>query len=95
MTSHVKGLWFNPPRRRRHLMKSVLDWHLLYDSLLKMTSKVDANVILTTVAPIMLPDLMALLRSTLLLLMFYVASRPPRLRGDFRPFVMWYYPDFS
>jgi hypothetical protein len=94
MTSHVRGLWFNPPRRRRHLMKSILPWHILYDSLLKMASNVDANVILTAVAPIILPDLMASLR-TLLLLTFYVVSRPSRLRGDFRPFVMWYYPDFS
>ncbi|KIM87338.1 hypothetical protein PILCRDRAFT_63658, partial [Piloderma croceum F 1598] len=28
----------NPPRRRRSFMKSLLDWHLLYDSLLNITS---------------------------------------------------------
>jgi len=44
MTSHVRGLWSNPPRRRRHLVKSILNWHTLYDSLLKMTSNVDENV---------------------------------------------------
>ncbi|KAH9890498.1 Mak10-domain-containing protein [Cubamyces lactineus] len=32
---HVRSNWFNPPRRRRHLMKDVLQWHQLYDVLLK------------------------------------------------------------
>ncbi|KAI0657175.1 Mak10-domain-containing protein [Cubamyces menziesii] len=35
MIPHVRSNWFNPPRRRRHLMKDVLQWHQLYDMLLK------------------------------------------------------------
>ncbi|KAI8974244.1 Mak10-domain-containing protein [Trametes punicea] len=35
MIPHVKSHWYNPPRRRRHLMKEVLQWHILYDVLLK------------------------------------------------------------
>ncbi|KAI9069479.1 Mak10-domain-containing protein [Trametes sanguinea] len=32
---HVRSNWFNPPRRRRHLMKEVLQWHILCDMLQK------------------------------------------------------------
>ncbi len=28
---HVRSCWYNPPRRRRHLMKEVLQWHILFD----------------------------------------------------------------
>ncbi|EGN96405.1 hypothetical protein SERLA73DRAFT_76363 [Serpula lacrymans var. lacrymans S7.3] len=30
VTGHVKAMWFNPPRRRRYLIKSLIDWHELY-----------------------------------------------------------------
>ncbi|KAI0373145.1 Mak10-domain-containing protein [Pilatotrama ljubarskyi] len=35
MAPHIRSNWYNPPRRRRHLMKEVLEWHQLYDVLLK------------------------------------------------------------
>ncbi|OJT02029.1 N-alpha-acetyltransferase, 35 NatC auxiliary subunit [Trametes pubescens] len=34
MTPHVRSSWYNPPRRRRHLMKEVLQWHMLHEVLL-------------------------------------------------------------
>ena len=34
MVPHIRSSWFNPPRRRRHLMKEVLQWHMLYDVML-------------------------------------------------------------
>lgn len=44
MTSHIRALWHNNPRSRRHLAKSALDWHALYDLLLNITSHVRPNV---------------------------------------------------
>ncbi|KAI0781517.1 Mak10-domain-containing protein [Trametes elegans] len=35
MIPHIRSNWFNPPRRRRYLMKEVLQWHTLYDCLIK------------------------------------------------------------
>ncbi|KAG6916900.1 hypothetical protein DXG01_004733 [Tephrocybe rancida] len=32
------GLWLNPPRRRRHLVNSLLDWHRVYDMLSEITA---------------------------------------------------------
>ncbi|KAF6764625.1 Mak10 subunit, NatC N-terminal acetyltransferase-domain-containing protein [Ephemerocybe angulata] len=29
--SQVKSLWLNPPRLRRYMMRSVVDWHTVYD----------------------------------------------------------------
>ncbi|KAI0695107.1 Mak10 subunit, NatC N-terminal acetyltransferase-domain-containing protein [Cerioporus squamosus] len=35
LVPHVRSSWYNPPRRRRHLMKEVLQWHILYDVMLQ------------------------------------------------------------
>ncbi|GBE82822.1 Mak10-domain-containing protein [Sparassis crispa] len=37
---HVRSQWSNPPRRRRHLMKSVLEWHDLYAAIVELTSQI-------------------------------------------------------
>lgn len=34
ITPHVRSSWYNQPRRRRHLMKEVLQWHMLHEVLL-------------------------------------------------------------
>ncbi|KAI0806725.1 Mak10 subunit, NatC N-terminal acetyltransferase-domain-containing protein [Fomes fomentarius] len=31
----IRSHWYNPPRRRRRLMKEVLQWHMLYDMMSK------------------------------------------------------------
>ncbi|KAF9557743.1 Mak10-domain-containing protein [Agrocybe pediades] len=33
ITPHIRALWNNPPRRRRFVMKSLVEWHTLYDAL--------------------------------------------------------------
>ncbi|KAI1791577.1 Mak10 subunit, NatC N-terminal acetyltransferase-domain-containing protein [Ganoderma leucocontextum] len=35
LVPYVRSNWYNPPRRRRHLMKEVLQWHMLHDTMLK------------------------------------------------------------
>ena len=35
MVPRIRSHWYNPPRRRRHLMKEVLQWHMLYDVMSK------------------------------------------------------------
>lgn len=41
---HIRSLWFNPPRRRRHFMKSLLDWHALYDISVRLVDELDLEV---------------------------------------------------
>jgi len=41
ITPHIKGLWYNPPRRRRHFMKSLLGWHGFHDILVNLVSELD------------------------------------------------------
>ncbi|THH13088.1 hypothetical protein EW146_g7094 [Bondarzewia mesenterica] len=36
--NNIKSSWFNPPRRRRQLSNSLLDWHASYDMFMEMTS---------------------------------------------------------
>ncbi|KAJ6567144.1 Mak10 subunit, NatC N-terminal acetyltransferase-domain-containing protein [Mycena capillaripes] len=38
MTEYIRALWFNPPRRRRFFMKSLLDLHIYYTRLIDITS---------------------------------------------------------
>jgi len=40
MIAHIRSQFYNPPRRRRYLAKSVLQWHKLYDQLLQLISHV-------------------------------------------------------
>ncbi|KAL1746476.1 Mak10 subunit, NatC N-terminal acetyltransferase-domain-containing protein [Schizophyllum fasciatum] len=36
---HIKAQWANPPRRRRYLSRSVVEWHALYDTLEEVVSR--------------------------------------------------------
>ncbi|ESK85192.1 amino-acid n-acetyltransferase subunit [Moniliophthora roreri MCA 2997] len=40
---HIRGLWFNPPRRRRFLSASLLDWHNIYDTLTIISEDLDRS----------------------------------------------------
>ncbi|KAF9480902.1 hypothetical protein BDN70DRAFT_877091 [Pholiota conissans] len=41
ITPHFRALWYNPPRRRRHFMKALLEWHGLYDTLVQITDDLE------------------------------------------------------
>ncbi|KAF8162736.1 Mak10 subunit, NatC N-terminal acetyltransferase-domain-containing protein [Crassisporium funariophilum] len=41
ITPHMRALWNNPPRKRRHFMKSLVEWHNLYDILMQITHNLD------------------------------------------------------
>ncbi|KAF8875691.1 Mak10 subunit, NatC N-terminal acetyltransferase-domain-containing protein [Infundibulicybe gibba] len=55
-----KGLWYNPPRRRRFLVKSLLEWHVLFH---------DLSTIVAQLAPLERPgpDVMAYIPACALL----------------------------
>ncbi|KAJ4475557.1 Mak10 subunit, NatC N-terminal acetyltransferase-domain-containing protein [Lentinula aciculospora] len=40
---HIRGLWNNPARRRRFLVKSILDWHMIYDTLCVLVEGLDTT----------------------------------------------------
>lgn len=41
---HIRGLWNNPARRRRFLVKSIFDWHIIYDTLCALVEGLDVSV---------------------------------------------------
>ncbi|KAJ3807472.1 Mak10 subunit, NatC N-terminal acetyltransferase-domain-containing protein [Lentinula aff. lateritia] len=43
MIPHIRGLWNNPARRRRFLVKSIFDWHIIYDTLCVLVEGLDAS----------------------------------------------------
>ncbi|KAF8959765.1 Mak10 subunit, NatC N-terminal acetyltransferase-domain-containing protein [Flammula alnicola] len=43
ITPHFRALWNNPPRRRRHFMKALMEWHSLYDTLVQITDNLDVE----------------------------------------------------
>ncbi|KAL0563501.1 N-alpha-acetyltransferase, non-catalitic subunit [Marasmius crinis-equi] len=38
---YIKGMWYNPPRRRRLLADSLLEWHMIYDMFTVMVNLTD------------------------------------------------------
>lgn len=44
ISNHIKLFWFNLPRRRRHLMKSLLDWQSLHDAFNLLAAQVVVSV---------------------------------------------------
>ena len=44
ISNHIKLFWFNIPRRRRHLMKSLLDWQSLHDAFNLLAAQVVVSV---------------------------------------------------
>ncbi|KAK7438437.1 N-alpha-acetyltransferase, non-catalitic subunit [Stygiomarasmius scandens] len=42
---HIRGQWFNPPRRRRHLAKEILEWHIVYDKLSLAVADLDYSAL--------------------------------------------------
>ncbi|GAW03142.1 glycoside hydrolase [Lentinula edodes] len=40
---HIRGLWNNPARRRRFLVKSIYDWHIIYDTLCVLVEGLDVS----------------------------------------------------
>jgi hypothetical protein len=41
---HIQSAWFNPPRRRRFLARSLLEWQELYDATSALGEKGDPTV---------------------------------------------------
>lgn len=44
MTPHIRALWYNRPRRRRHFAKSLVDWQHVYDVLMEIVGELDTSV---------------------------------------------------
>lgn len=55
MIPHIRGNWSNPPRRRRHLMKTLVGWHHCFDAISEMMLFVDVSVRLPLL-PILTPS---------------------------------------
>ena len=47
MTSYIRSLWYNQPRCRRELAKSLLEWHALYDLVVRVINQLPPPVRLT------------------------------------------------
>lgn len=41
---YIRSYWSNPPRRRRYFMKSILNWHTIYDLLVQIRDGIDVSV---------------------------------------------------
>ncbi|THV06920.1 hypothetical protein K435DRAFT_960172 [Dendrothele bispora CBS 962.96] len=42
---HIRGQWFNPPRRRRHFAKEIFEWHVVYDILSIIITDLDYSTL--------------------------------------------------
>ena len=55
LLGHIQSTWFNPPRRRRFLSRSLLEWQELYDATSALGEKGSPTV---SVSYLMVPRLL-------------------------------------
>ncbi|KAF8061759.1 Mak10 subunit, NatC N-terminal acetyltransferase-domain-containing protein [Lyophyllum atratum] len=90
ITPHIRGLWLNPPRRRRHLAKSLLDWHNLYDLLTDLTSGLDGTSLPKDSIFMCLPKVALIWRLSAIREVVFSGFQLDLFSSEERPFAYWY-----
>lgn len=90
LISYVKSYWSNPPRRRRHLSNSLLEWHVLYNSWANMVSTLHTeneteHAILNAVLSIIL-----IWRLRIIVEVIFAGFQLDLYVADELPFAYWY-----
>ncbi|KAF5387015.1 hypothetical protein D9615_002044 [Tricholomella constricta] len=86
----ILGLWLNPPRRRRHLAKSLLDWHKLYDALREITTELEKNNLPKNHIVMQLPNVALIWRLSAIREVIFSAFQLELYSLEERPFAYWY-----
>ncbi|GLB35595.1 putative mak10 subunit, NatC N(alpha)-terminal acetyltransferase [Lyophyllum shimeji] len=90
ITPHIRGLWLNPPRRRRHLAKSLLDWHKLYDLLTDITTTLQGTTSPKDGLIMQLPKVALIWRLSTIREVIFSGFQLELFSLEERPFAYWY-----
>ncbi|EIM82360.1 Mak10-domain-containing protein [Stereum hirsutum FP-91666 SS1] len=90
LTKRIQIAWYNPPRRRRALCNSLLDWHVVYDLLQHMSLCVTTTDTADLTLLLLLPKLALLWRLETILDVILSGFELDLYVADERPFAYWY-----
>ncbi|KAG5721407.1 N-alpha-acetyltransferase, 35 NatC auxiliary subunit [Termitomyces sp. T112] len=87
---HIKGQWLNPPRRRRHLVNSLLNWHKVYDILSEITTSLESTLLPKTSITMHLPKVPLVWRLSAIREIIFSGFQLELLSLEERPFAYYY-----
>ncbi|PPR02186.1 hypothetical protein CVT26_012126 [Gymnopilus dilepis] len=87
---HVRALWHNPPRRRRHFMKALVEWHSLYDSLVHTVQNLEMEDLPPNNVLSRLPDIALSWRLSLVQEVVLSGFQLELYAPQEKPFSYWY-----
>ncbi|KDR82005.1 hypothetical protein GALMADRAFT_221894 [Galerina marginata CBS 339.88] len=90
ITPHIRAQWSNPPRRRRHFMKALLEWHALYDSLAQIRDNIDLEDLPRGHLLAKLPDTVLLWRLSIVREIVLSGFQLELYSDEERSFAYWY-----
>ncbi|KAF8801418.1 hypothetical protein BYT27DRAFT_7198198 [Phlegmacium glaucopus] len=90
MTPHIRAFWNNPPRRRRHFMKSLVGWHDLYDLLTQIRDNLDLKEVPRGHMITCLPDVPLLWRLSIVREVILSGFQLGLYGGEEKSLAYWY-----
>ncbi|KAF8872660.1 Mak10 subunit, NatC N-terminal acetyltransferase-domain-containing protein [Gymnopilus junonius] len=90
ITPHIRALWNNPPRKRRHFMKALLEWHSLYDTLTDIVNNIDMEDLPQSNVLSKLPDIALSWRLSIIREVVLSGFQLELYATHERPFAYWY-----
>ncbi|KAJ3500829.1 hypothetical protein NLJ89_g9616 [Agrocybe chaxingu] len=87
---HIRAHWHNPPRRRRHFMKSLVDWHTLYDTLVQVQENLSLEDVPSGHFLSRLPDIALLWRLSVVREVVLSGFQLELYAEEERAFAYWY-----
>ncbi|KAF8643573.1 hypothetical protein AX16_008961 [Volvariella volvacea WC 439] len=89
---HIRSQWYNPPRRRRFFMKSLVDWHNLYDIISSLVDSLELSLVPPEEANIIknLPNVILIWRLSLIREVVLSGFQMELYAPEERPFAYWY-----
>ncbi|TFK32597.1 Mak10 subunit, NatC N-terminal acetyltransferase-domain-containing protein [Crucibulum laeve] len=90
ISPHIRSMWYNPPRRRRHLMKSLADWHSVYDQLTEIVESLNMQDLPSNHFILHAPKVPLLWRLSCIQEIIFSGFQLELYTSDERPFAYWY-----
>ncbi|KZP13825.1 hypothetical protein FIBSPDRAFT_921556 [Athelia psychrophila] len=90
VVGHLEALYQNPPRRRRSLTKTLVDWHKLYDMLIHLTDNLATVDGMPDLVLVHVPDAALLWRLTALREIILFGFQLDLYALEERAFAYWY-----
>ncbi|KAI0062099.1 Mak10-domain-containing protein [Artomyces pyxidatus] len=87
---HIKSAWYNPPRRRRFLSRSLLEWHAMYDAAVTLVGSVNTDDVADSALVLAIPRAVLLWQLSIVREVVLSGFAMELYVPHERPFAYWY-----